>query len=265
LEYAVINLDSIKGPGDFIEIKINTKQTKGAKAAVIMGKLKRTFNISPAEIIPWSYAEMMKMYKNARLWHCRPNKAKNTGTLFLLDGASCSGKTTILHNLIRDGAAEILPRYCTRKPRRNTKTESEYIFVSKEKFISLALSGAFIEYRHYLFGMSYGIPWKESMDLLVSGKNILGIINLGNVLHVKKILPESVLILIDAPIKTIKKRLIERGFNKKEQMEERLENAKTVEAYKKYYDYIINNDDGMLQEAEKKIKKIIKQRIKMIK
>ncbi|MCL5674195.1 MAG: hypothetical protein M1501_00380 [Candidatus Omnitrophica bacterium] len=249
----VINLDKIKGLGDFIEIEGAIEK----ETCRIIENLIKTFDISFPEMIPWSYGEMVKMYENSHLYRIKLHKTKKTGTLFLLDGASCSGKTTILHDLGCEELIEILPRYCTREPRKNIRTESEYVFVSKDKFRTLASSGAFIEYRDYLFGMSYGIPWKETFDYLLSGKNLLGIINLGNVLHVRKIFPEAVLILIDAPVRTIKKRLNERGFNKKEQIEERLENAGRVESCKKYYDCIINNDDDMLKKSEEKIKKII--------
>ncbi len=253
----IINLDRIKGLGDFIEIEKKESMKKDKEGFKRIGDLMKMFNISAAEIVPWSYAEMIKIYEHSHIYRSKLHNIKKPGILFLLDGASCSGKTTILHDLIHEGIIKQLPRYCTREPRKNISTESEYIFVSKNTFLSLAFSGAFIEYRDYLFGMSYGIPWKETFDYLLSGENLLGIINLGNILHVKKIFPEAVFILIDAPLDIIKKRLVKRGFNKKEQIDERLENAERVGSYKKYYDYIINNDDDMLKESEEKIKKII--------
>ncbi|MCL5408510.1 MAG: hypothetical protein M1135_00570 [Candidatus Omnitrophica bacterium] len=256
LPHTIINLDEIKKVGSFIEIIEETENIKE------FNHLIEIFNLSPEKIIPWSYEEIIKTYENARLYITELARNKKPGVLFLLDGASCSGKTTVLHDLGQSGIIKILPRYCTREPRKNINTESEYIFVSREKFKEIASKGGFIEYRNYLFGMSYGISWEEIFNFLIKGINLLGIINLGNVLHVKKIFPEAVLILIDAPLSMIEKRLIQRGFNKKEQIEERLQNAKNITFYKKYYNYIINNDDNMLKQAEEQIKKIIIEKIK---
>jgi len=50
---------------------------------------------------------------------------------------------------------------------------------------------------------------------------------------------------------------VSRRFNNNEQIEERLENARTVDSYKTFYDHVVNNDDGMLEQAESSIKQII--------
>ena len=132
------------------------------------------------------------------------------------------------------------------------------MFVSHEEFVSLAASGAFIEYRDFKFGMSYGLPWQQAIAPLLAGSNALGIMSLGSVRHVKNIFPEAITILVNAPVTTIRNRLQARGVNTHEQIEERLENARTVDAYKGFYDYVIVNDDSMLDQAEASIKRIIK-------
>jgi hypothetical protein len=92
--------------------------------------------------------------------------------------------------------------------------------------------------------MSYGLPWAEAFAPLLEGRPALGVINLGNVEHVKRLMPEAVTILVDASLDTIRHRLIARGVNTPEQIEERLSNAARVQNYRKFYDYVVTNEEG---------------------
>lgn len=258
----LINIDSIEDIGNFVEIEVDEKLSGSAeKAFEIAQHYMDLFNISKADIIPYSYADLLIMNKSSIHWRDQLQRHTKTGKVFLLDGASCSGKTTLAHHLVNDEDLNLnfAARYCTRKPRENESSESEYIFVSRQEFSELAASGAFFDYRDFEFDMSYGLAWKQTISPVLEGKNVLGIINLGNIVHVKKYFPEAITILIDAPEETIKRRLICRGVNKKDQIEERLGNARSVRLYKNFYDYIVDNDDNMLQNAELLIKNIIKQ------
>ena len=82
----------------------------------------------------------------------------------------------------------------------------EYIFISHEEFRERAVGGAFIEYKDFQFGMSYGLPWVEAFSSLLQGRAALGVINLGNVEYVKMLLPEAVTILVDASLETIRRK-----------------------------------------------------------
>lgn len=257
---SLINVDDVKDLGYFIEIEVDVKYSGTLdKAFQIAGDLRSIFKISQADILPWSYAELKVMYEASSRWRAKLHRTDQIGTLFLLDGASCSGKTTLAHRLAsnKDLHLKFVPRYCTRKPRKKESRKSEYIFLSSKEFYDLATSGGFIEYRDFKFGMSYGLPWKQAISPLLAGSNALGIISLGNVRHVKKVLPEAVTILVNASEDTIRKRLVVRGFNNNDQIEERVENARTVDSYKVFYDYVVDNEDSMLEKAESSIKQII--------
>src|SRR5262245_38986285 len=121
----------------------------------------------------------------------------------------------------------------------------------------MARAGAFIEYRDFQFGMSYGLPWADAFAPLLAGRHGLAVINLGNVGYVKALLPEAVTILVDAPLATIRQRLLARGVNTPEQIEERLANAARVEAYRPLYDYVIRNDDGTLTAAQEFLRGLV--------
>jgi guanylate kinase len=215
--------------------------------------------VTEADIVPWPAAEWQAMQNEARIWREKRRSRPDAGTLFLLDGASCSGKSTLVDRLAGDATLplDLVLRYSTRERRPDDQPRREYLFVSRERFLELARAGGFIEYRDFQFGMSYGLPWVEAFLPLLEGRHGLAVINLGNVRHVKALLPEAVTILVDAPLDTIRQRLIARGVNTPEQIKERLTNAGRVEAYRPFYDYVVRNDDGTLTEAQEFLRALV--------
>jgi guanylate kinase len=215
-------------------------------------------------MIPWPDAEWRAMQDEARVWRSRLHARQSTdaaGTLFLLDGASCSGKSTLVDRLTADPAfLDLVPRYSTRERRTDDQRRREYIFVSHDVFRQRAAAGAFIEYKDFQFGMSYGLPWAEAFAPLLEGRQAVGVINLGNVEYVKALLPEAVTILVDASLETIRRRLIARGVNTPEQIDERLSNAARVQHYRRFYDYVVTNEEGVLNEAEAFLRGVVASR-----
>lgn len=198
------------------------------------------------------------MQDEARLWRAKLHATGHPGTLFLLDGASSSGKSTLVDRLTGDPEfLELVPRYCTRERRSDDAGRREYIFIPHASFRERASAGAFIEYRDFQFGMSYGLPWAEAMMPLLQGRAALGVINLGNVEYVKALLPEAVTVLVDASLETIRRRLVARGLNTPEQVDERLGNAARVQEFRKFYDYVVTNEEGALTEAETYLRNLV--------
>jgi predicted adenylyl cyclase CyaB len=260
---AIVNIDSVEGIGDFVEIEVDVESSGGEDGArAIAEDLKGILKIDKVDILPFSYSDMVEMYGRAAEWRAKLRGAKNPGSLFLIDGASCSGKTTLAHDLMNDPELGLafVPRYCTRE-KRDQATEDEYIFVSHDEFAAKASGGEFIEFRDFLFGMSYGLPWDRAVSPLLEGRSALGIIDLGSVRHVGNIFPEAVTILVHAPMETLRKRMIARGLNKEEQIEERLGNARTVELYLEYYNHVVENEDGALESARAQIMNIVKSKM----
>ena len=202
------------------------------------------------------------MQDEARLWRAKLHaRGEGAGTLFLLDGASCSGKSTLVERLTANPEfLELVPRYCTRERRVDDERRREYLFISHEAFRERARAGAFIEYRDFQFGMSYGLPWAEAFLPPLEGRAALGVINLGNVEFVKALVPEAVTILVDASLETIRRRLLGRGLNTEEQIAERLGNAARVQQFRKFYDYVVTNEEGALTEAETYLRSLVASR-----
>jgi guanylate kinase len=134
--------------------------------------------------------------------------------IVLLDGASVSGKSTIKNRLLADPAFDFhyVPRYTTRAQRPDDAASPDYIFMSPSDFRQRALAGELLEWRHFLFGMSYGLGWPEIRRGMASGKNLLAVMNPGSVIEVKQQLPESLCVLVDAPLDQIERRIHGRRF-----------------------------------------------------
>jgi|GEM_PF-431492 len=259
-EAALINIDVVEGLGNFVEIEVDVEAAGGSQAATeIANKISSELGLSPADAVSWSYIDMLKMYEVANTWRNRILSAPRQGVLILLDGASGTGKTTLAHMLLEDEKLDLafICRFSTREPRRHESTESEYIFLKREEFEKLAQDGELLEYRDFDFGMSYGLAWQNVAPPLLDGRNALGIMNLGSVRHVKKIFPEALTIFIDSSPDTIRERLIRRGVNDEAQIAERVASARKAEFYRPYYDHVINNEEGHLEEAAAQLKKLI--------
>ena len=212
-------------------------------------------------MIPWPEAEWRAMQEEGLAWQAKFRARRGAGTLFLLDGASCSGKSSLVDRLTAaPGSVDLVPRYSTRERRQDDHRRREYIFVAPEAFRARAQAGAFIEYRDFLFGMSYGLPWAEAFAPLLEGRPALGVINLGNVEYVKTLVPEAVTVLVDASLDTIRHRLIARGVNTSAQIEERLANASRVHDFRKFYDHVVTNEEGGLDAAESTLRDLIASR-----
>lgn len=135
-------------------------------------------------------------------------------------------------------------RYTTREPRPDDQESDDYIFVPMGRFLALEKAGDLVEHRHFLFGMSYGIGRSALAAAARDSPQVLAVMNLGRVKDVKGALPNAFCVLIDAPIKTIERRLRERRLNSEEQIAERLENARGVKLIRDEYDFVLDNEDG---------------------
>lgn len=171
--------------------------------------------------------------------------------LVLLDGASASGKSSFKNALLTNTHLDFryVRRFTTRAAREDDHINDDYIFISEKEFHDLEKSNALIEYRHFLFGMSYGIGSQAVHDVLSSGHNALGLMNLGNADAVKKVFPSSICVLIDAPLQDIKTRLKSRAWHTSAQVEERLQNARDAKLLASHYDIVVENKEGHFEEA----------------
>ncbi len=164
--------------------------------------------------------------------------------LLIIDGPSAVGKTTIVNIILNNFSHdfEVAKRLTTRLKRKSEEDLLSYDFITPDEFEKKILDKELIEYKHYLFGMSYGLPKKNVLACLEKDKHAIGIINLGNFRMVKETFPFAFGVFLDTSLETIRRRLDERNIHTEEQINERLENAKKGLAFRKDYNLVIRNE-----------------------
>lgn len=181
---------------------------------------------------------------------------KHKGILLVVSGFSGSGKGTLMKQLISkyDNYALSISM-TTRKPREGEVNGKDYFFVEKEQFEEKIKSNMLIEYACYCDNY-YGTPREYVEEQLFSGKNVILEIEIQGALKIKEQYPESLLLFVTPPnAKELRRRLVGRGTETMEVIEQRLERAIEESKCIDVYDYIVINDQ--LEECVKEIHTIV--------
>ncbi|HWW87304.1 MAG TPA: CYTH domain-containing protein [Vicinamibacterales bacterium] len=260
LDGSLMNVDLIEDLGQFIEVEVPIAGNGSADLArQKSARVSASLGLTHGDMIAFSYADLVLMKRESAIWREKLKAVANPGRLFLLDGVSGSGKTSLLYKMLEDKSLglQCAPRHTTRS-KRTGERELEYLFVDAREFHDLVSSGAFIEFRDFEFGMSYGLSWDQSMRPLLAGHDAIGIIDLGNARHVAEVLPEAVRILISTSPRALEGRLRARGHLTEEQIQERLSNAAYADPTSRFYDFVVDNDDGAFERSLSTLRDIIR-------
>lgn len=175
--------------------------------------------------------------------------------LLVISGPSGVGKGTIVKALKarRNDVVESIS-CTTREPRDGETHGKEYFFLSKEEFLRRIAENDFLEYDEH-FGNYYGTP-KSFVKKMLQEKSVILEIDVVGALNTKKAIPESVLIMIAPPsVEELKRRLVGRGTETDDDIENRLSRLEYELAQRDKYDYVIVNDD--LERAIAQIENIL--------
>ena len=169
---------------------------------------------------------------------------KKKGLLVVVSGPSGAGKGTICKNFMELNKEMLLSiSSTTRNPRENEIDGVNYNFITKQDFEALIGTDSLLEYVH-VFGNYYGTPKKWVLECIEKGKDVLLEIEIVGAMKVKEKYPDAILVFVLPPsLKELKNRIITRGTETIEQIENRMARAmqeiKTIEKY----DYFIFNDN----------------------
>ena len=134
-------------------------------------------------------------------------------------------------------------RRANRLTNKNEIDGVNYNFITKQDFEDLIGTDSLLEYVH-VFGNYYGTPKKWVLECIEKGKDVLLEIEIVGAMKVKEKYPDAILVFVLPPsLKELKNRIITRGTETIEQIENRMARAmqeiKTIEKY----DYFIFNDN----------------------
>ncbi|MBQ2105698.1 MAG: guanylate kinase [Lachnospiraceae bacterium] len=169
---------------------------------------------------------------------------KQQGILAVVSGFSGAGKGTLMKALLEkyDNYALSISA-TTRRPREGEVHGREYFFMSVDEFEALIANDQLIEHAKYVSNY-YGTPRSYVEEKMAEGKDVILEIEIQGALKVKEKFPETLLIFVVPPsAEELKKRLIGRGTETMEVIEQRMNRATEEAEAMDAYDYILVNDD----------------------
>ena len=181
----------------------------------------------------------------------------NRGKLVIVSGFSGAGKGTIMKELIssRDNYS-LSVSATTRQPREGEVNGVSYFFKSVEEFEKMIEQDEFLEYACYV-GNYYGTPKKFVEDKRDEGKDVLLEIEIQGAMKVKEKCPDAILIFITTKdADTLRARLIGRGTETEEVINERMQRAREEALGVENYHYIVVND--ILEDCVETVDRIVR-------
>ena len=179
------------------------------------------------------------------------------GLLVVLSGPSGVGKDSVIKALIEDNPSLFHSiSVTTRKPRAGEENGVAYHFVSKEEFRSLIDEGDMLEYDFYC-DEYYGTLKSLITEKTDKGIDVLLDLTVKGALELRKNDSNGVLVFLMAPsLDVLRKRLVDRGTESLERIDQRLKTAEREMGCIESFDYLVIND--VVEDAVSDIKAIMR-------
>ena len=181
------------------------------------------------------------------------------GKLIVISAPSGTGKSTIIGELMKDKSLklEFSISATTRPPRGTEKHGVEYYFLSLDDFRKRISNDEFAEYHEVYEGRYYGTLKSEIKRITSKGHNVVLDLDVLGGIDVKKIYGKKALALFFSPpsIETLRQRLLSRGTDSLEDINNRVDRAAYELTFADQYDYCVVND--VLEDAVGQARDII--------
>ena len=178
------------------------------------------------------------------------------GLLIVVSAPSGCGKGTILGEVLKDPDYYYSVSATTRAPREGEMDGVQYHFLTREQFEENIAQDMMLEYAEYC-GNYYGTPLAPINENLENGRNVILEIEVQGAMQVRKLRPDAVFVFIAPPsVETLRERLVGRGTEPLDIIEERVAQAEREISFAQQYDYIVVND--VLEEAIADFKSIVR-------
>ena len=177
------------------------------------------------------------------------------GKLIIFSAPSGSGKTTIVHHLLKkDFDLQFSISACSRDKRGNEEHGKDYYFLSPEKFKAKIEADEFLEWEEVYADHYYGTLKSEVERIRNQGNNVLFDIDVMGGLNLKKQFGDDAMAVFVMPpsIEELENRLRKRDTDTEEKIQKRVEKASHEMSFAAQFDRVLLNDhlEKALLEAE---------------
>lgn len=182
------------------------------------------------------------------------------GKIIIISAPSGCGKSTIINALLEKGEIDMQfsVSATNRQPREGEVNGVNYHFLTDEQFKDAIAGDAFVEFEEVYPGRYYGTLKSEVSRRCDEGHNVILDIDVKGGVNVKKMYGDKALsIFIQPPsVETLRQRLVGRGTDSPEAIEQRVGKAEFEISFAPQYDVVVINDD--LNEAIEATGNVIK-------
>ena len=180
------------------------------------------------------------------------------GKVLIFSAPSGSGKSTIVGHLLSLHPEIEFSVSATSRPPRGTEQDGvEYLFYSADTFRALVAEGKFVEFEEVYPDRFYGTLKSEVNRIWGKGHVIIFDVDVKGGVSLKKYFGESALsVFIQAPsVQELRKRLIARGTDPMDAIEQRVAKAAEEMTYAPQFDKVLVNDhlEDAFREAEEMV------------
>lgn len=183
--------------------------------------------------------------------------------VIIFSAPSGSGKSTVVKHLLTTfkDTFELSVSATSRAPRGQEQNGREYWFITPERFRALIDEDAFVEHEEVYHNVFYGTLKSEVRRIWDAGHAILFDVDVKGGVNLKKYFGDKALsVFVQAPsVEVLRERLVKRGTDSPEFIEERVAKAAEEMTYAPRFDRILVNDDlkRCLEDADFAISKFL--------